>query len=61
MKKKTTKDIRDIFVTFGVILFVRFILCYFNKTEMFTTYFLLFIVVFILSSIIYKFILKGDK
>lgn len=61
MKKIMMKDIRDIVVTLGVIVLVRFIFCYFNNTEVFTDEFGLLIIIFVLSSIIFRFIRKSNK
>lgn len=58
MSKKSIKIVKDIVITFLVILVVRFILCFINGTEMFTDSFLLFLIVFVLSSIFFKVILK---
>lgn len=58
MKKKNFNIIKDTLILFIVIMVVRFIICLFTGDAMFTSSFILVLIVFILSSIIFKIILK---
>ncbi len=58
MKKKFFSIIKDTLILFIVIMVVRFIICLFTGDAMFTSSFILVLIVFILSSIIFKIILK---
>lgn len=58
MKKKIFSIIKDTLILFIVIMVVRFIICLFTGDAMFTSSFILVLIVFILSSIIFKIILK---
>ncbi len=60
-KKDIANKMKDIVVLFIAIFFVRVILCYLGKTEIFTPYFGLFLLVVFVTSIISKFIIKGNK
>lgn len=59
MKKNLGKRIRDIIIAFTAILIVRFILCYIYDTKFFTDTFILFISIFFVVSILFRFILKN--
>ena len=55
------KKVVEIIITLGIILLVRLVLCNIFNTEIFTKSFLLFIVVFSFTAIIYKFVFKRTK
>lgn len=60
-EKKTANKVKDIVILFIAIFFVRVILCYFEKKTVFTPYFVVFLLVAFVTSIISKFIIKNNK
>ena len=55
------KKVVEIIITLGIILLVRLVLCSIFNTEIFTKSFVLFIVVFSFTAIIYNFVFKRTK
>ncbi|GEM_PF-5928265 len=58
MNKKKNKAIKDTIIAFIVIIVIRSIYCFFKGTDIFTVAFIISLVIFIISSIFFRFILK---
>lgn len=61
MKKRITKGLKEIVTILLVWLAVKFALSFIIHTKMFTTSDLVFLITYIVTSIIYKIIMAGDE